>query len=88
MKMKVVVPGFFPILFEFRGKPGPETDKVRRLTAINSSRTGGVDGTALLKEILEDGRRGQDFSLDIPKFLKIVDTGERNSAHYFHNLFV
>ena len=82
MKMRVVVPGFFPILFDFRGKPGQESDKVRSLAAINSSKPGGLDGTALLLRILEDGRLNQDCCLEIPKFLKIVDAGELCAIYY------
>ena len=74
-ELKICVPGFNPILFNFRlqGKTW-----VQKLVGI-SGRVGedGVNGVKILQEILDDGWKTHgETSISIPKWAVIATTGK------------
>jgi len=62
-------------------------DKLRRLQASNISRSyvggvSGLDGSALLSQIVSDQEYGQDYKIDLMNFDNIASTGKVNADIY------
>lgn len=62
-------------------------DKLRRLQASNISKSyvggvSGLDGSALLSQIVSDQEYGQDYKIDLMNFNNIASTGKVNADIY------